>query len=176
VSDIDFGFIKKLEGNKTKGYVPKDKDGVLGDSGVTIASGFDLGQRNAMDLKGLPEDIVKKFLPYLGLKGEAADTIASTLKISNKESDIINKFAAEKTVNLLKKRYENVSGKSFEDLTPEQQTVMASVQFQYGNLGTETPNFWRQVTTGDWDSAKKNLLDFGDDYPTRRKKEAALLK
>jgi hypothetical protein len=49
------------------------------------------------------------------------------------------------------------------------------VAFQYGDLAKKTPNFWKQVTSGDWGAAKRNLLDFQDKYPTRRKKEAALL-
>ena len=39
---IDFDFIKDREGFETKGYVP-DPEG--SQSGVTIASGFDLGQK-----------------------------------------------------------------------------------------------------------------------------------
>ena len=54
-------------------------------------------------------------------------------------------------------------------------TTVASVAFQYGNLETETPNFWRQVTSGDWNAAEKNLRDFQDDYGTRRNLEADYL-
>ena len=39
---IDFTFIEKLEGYRLEGYVP---DAENSQSGVTIASGFDLGQR-----------------------------------------------------------------------------------------------------------------------------------
>jgi GH24 family phage-related lysozyme (muramidase) len=53
--------------------------------------------------------------------------------------------------------------------------VVASVAFQYGDLSRRTPNFWRQVTSGDWDAALNNLRHFGDKYPTRRNKEADLL-
>ena len=57
MSNIDFDFILKQEGFETEGYVPDAKNSK---SGVTIASGFDLGARVLSDLKGLPEDIVKK--------------------------------------------------------------------------------------------------------------------
>jgi len=50
--------------------------------------------------------------------------------------------------------------------------VITSVAFQYGNLATETPNFWRQVTSGDWDGAVGNLRNFGDAYGSRRNREA----
>ncbi len=63
----------------------------------------------------------------------------------------------------------------FKDLTNEQMTVILSVAFQYGDLSKKTPNFWRQVVAGDWAGAKQNLRNFGDDYSTRRNKEADLL-
>ena len=75
-------------------------------------------------------------------------------------------------------------GKSFKDLTKSQQTVIASVGFQYGAKGLmtkmkdgkeEPTNFWKQITTGKWNEAYKNLQNYGDDYPTRRKIEAELL-
>ena len=65
---------------------------------------------------------------------------------------------------------------SFEALAAECQTVIASVAFQYGNLSTATPNFWRQVTAQDWSGALANLRNFGDRYKTRRAKEADLLE
>ena len=51
MSNIDFDFILEQEGFETEGYVP---DAENSKSGVTIASGFDLGARVLEDLKGLP--------------------------------------------------------------------------------------------------------------------------
>ena len=66
--NIDWNFIAKEEGKRIlKGYVPlPDKS----KSGVTIASGFDLGQHNESDLKGLKLSaaLTKKLKPYLLLK------------------------------------------------------------------------------------------------------------
>ena len=54
--------------------------------------------------------------------------------------------------------------------------MIASVSFQYGvALNRRTPNFWWQITNGDWDGALANLRNFGDRYDTRRNKEADLL-
>jgi hypothetical protein len=52
---------------------------------------------------------------------------------------------------------------------------MADVAFQYGNLASRTPNFWQQVTTGQWQDAHGNLMDFQDDHKSRREEEARLL-
>jgi GH24 family phage-related lysozyme (muramidase) len=178
-NNVDFDFIKGREGFKTNMYVPKDKNGVvLGKSGATIASGFDLGQKNEADLKGLPTYIIDKLKPYLGIKGSAADTYVKNnkLKISKNEANIINTFAKEQEIGRLKKDWQNsVSSIDFDDLTKEQATVVASVAFQYGDLPKRTPKFWKYVTTGDWTKAEQELRAFGDKYKTRRTAEANYL-
>ena len=48
--------------------------------------------------------------------------------------------------------------------------------FQYGDLESQTPNFWRQTTNNQWMEAYNNLLNFQDIYESRRKREAEYLK
>lgn len=66
---IDWKFIAKMEGTRNDIYVPTDSNGkVLGVSGPTIASGFDLGQ---IDKAGLEKyqfstSIQSKLMPYVG--------------------------------------------------------------------------------------------------------------
>ena len=172
--NVDFNFIEDREGFKIIGYVP-DAEGSK--SGVTIASGFDLGARKLFDLNGLPEEIINKLEPYLGLKGNEAISKAKQLKITREEGKIINKFAKKESLQKLEKAWKKTTGESFNSLTTEQATVVASVAFQYGDLETETPNFWKYVTSKppQWQKAYDELMDFGDNYPTRRKEEAKLL-
>lgn len=172
MSNIDFDFILKQEGFETKGYVP---DAENSNSGVTIASGFDLGARVLKDLKGLPQDIIDVLTPFLGFKGVAAQDIASNLNITEDQGKIINEFAKSEAITNLRTEWENTTGTSFDDLSKEKATVLASVAFQYGNLESATPNFWKQTTSGDWEGAYNNLLDFGDRYESRRKEEANYL-
>ena len=178
-ANVDFDFIKQREGYETKMYLPVDSKGkVLGRSGPTIASGFDLGQRKESDLKGLPLALVTKLKPYLGKTGASAKTYVKTnpLTLTSKEIDLINKFAKKQEVGRLKKAWENsTSSLAFDDLTKEQATVVASVAFQYGNLSTKTPKFWKYVTDGNWVKAEAELRSFGDKYPTRRIAEADFL-
>jgi len=169
VSNIDWDFILSKEGFKTKGYVP---DAENSDSGVTIASGFDLGARNLSDLEGLPNDIIETLTPYLGVKGASASEIASQLNINEDQARTINEFVKGKELSKLKQKWQEKTGKSFDDLPMNEATVIASVAFQYGDLESRTPNFWNQVTSGDWESAVSNLNDFGDRYSTRRRSEA----
>lgn len=175
--NVNFSFIKDQEGYETAMYVPKKGGQVLGKSGATIASGFDLGQRNEADLKGLPEALVTKLKPYLGKKGAAALQYVESnpLSITSAEADTINAFAKKQELDRIIKAFDAASSTDFKDLTEQQQTVVASVAFQYGDLAKKTPNFWKQVTTGDWEGALSNLRNFGDDYSSRRNREADLL-
>lgn len=174
---VDFDFIKDQEGFETRGYVPKDSKGnILGKSGVTIASGFDLGQKSLSDLEGLSDSLIEKLTPYLGKKGKAADKIAANLKLNEAEANSINEFAKQTELQKISNKWKEATGTDFSDLDANKQTVIASVAFQYGsNLEEATPNFWQQVISGDWEAAKKNLLNFGDSYSSRRKREASLI-
>ena len=70
--NIDYKFLSDLEGgSKTMGYVPAAS---VSKSGVTIATGFDLGQRNENDLKSLKLSVAltNKLKPYLGIKANSA--------------------------------------------------------------------------------------------------------
>ena len=172
-NNIDFDFILEQEGFETQGYVP---EATKSNSGVTIASGFDLGARNENDLKGLPQDIIDTLKPYLGVKGTEAESIAGNLRITEDQAKIINEFAKKEAVINLKTRWEETTKTSFNKLPKEKATVLASVAFQYGDLESQTPNFWRQTTNNQWMEAYNNLLNFGDIYKSRRKREAEYLK
>ena len=61
--NIDWDFIRQLEGFELTGYVPKDMD--ANDrvpSGVTIVGGFDLGQHSVEDLVAMqvPDTLLLK--------------------------------------------------------------------------------------------------------------------
>ena len=173
----DFSFIQNLEGTKNQGYVPTQDGKVLGTSGVTIGSGYDLGQRRNADLIGLPSDLIKKLQPYLGVKGEDALKLNyKDLNLSNDEVAIIDKFAKNDSLKNLNNLFRNETGESFYSIPKEAQTVVASVAFQYGDLSKKTPKFWKAVTNGKWNDAIAELENFGDKYNTRRNKEADLLR
>ena len=170
--NVDFNFIEDREGFEIIGKVPDAKNSK---SGITIASGFDLGARKLSDLNGLPKEIINKLKPFLNLKGDEAVSKAKELKITKEEGRIINQFAKKQAITRIRKLWKETTGKSFDILTKEQATVVASVAFQYGNLKTATPNFWKYVTSNEWQKAYDELMDFKDRYPTRRKEEAKLL-
>lgn len=173
MSNINFGFISKLEGGAScTGYVP---DAEHSNSGVTIATGFDIGQRTSKDLyKLLPNEIAAKLALFCQLKGLAAQEALAKepLKITEHEAQVIDECSKKHFVNLLLHSYNQRSKVPFDQLPEQAQTVIASVAFQYGNLAKRCPTFWGFVIEQNWLAMVNELRNFGDRYPTRRYKEA----
>lgn len=182
MSNIDFAFIAKLEGTDLKGSVPApDKS----NSGVTIATGFDLGAYDEKDLVGLKlaKELIAKLKPYLGKKRkDAVDFLkANPLTITKAEAESINKASMARLASSIRATYDKVSAANgghlkFDELIPEAQTVIASVAYQYGSLAKRTPKFWRLVTDQDFKGTVVELRNFGDAYKSRRNAEADLLE
>jgi len=175
--NIDFYFIQNLEGGLScKGYVP---DPEHSKSGVTIGIGVDLGQRNEDGLKmlNLSDRLFNQLKPYLGFKKQDAVKFlkANPLEISEDDAWIISLAVKQELADRLIKNFNLVAKFPFQALHPSLQTVIASVFYQYGDLKSGCPNFWRQATEGDIEGLYKNLLNFGDRYTTRRKTEAEYL-
>ena len=174
---IIWSVITQLEGVELVGYVPQLDGGAI-ESGVSVASGFDIGQRSVDELDdAFSCGLADKLSRYAGVTGVGAVKLLARypLRITQQECERINEFAHKQALERLLDDWSR-SAIPFECLADECQTVVASVAFQYGDLPTRTPNFWRQVTTGDWSGALRNLRDFKDAYPTRRNKEADLLE
>jgi hypothetical protein len=173
MSKINFDFISQLEGGSTcTGYVP---DAANSKSGVTIATGFDIGQRSRNDLRMLlPEKLAIKLRNFCELKGiEAQEELTkSPLVITEREAQIIDNYVKRDLVELLQYRYKKDSNIAFYDLHEQAQTVIASVAFQYGNLAKRCPAFWHFATTQNWEEMVAELNNFGDRYNSRRTAEA----
>lgn len=177
-ANIDWSFISEKEGGqRLTGYVPDPRKS---QSGVTIATGFDLGARNEADLRRLrlPQSLVSKLSPYLGLKRWRAlsELQGRPLTITQREADLIDRASKGSALSRLTTAYNRASSTPFESLPREAQTVIASVAFQYGDLPAEAPTFWGHVIRQDWAAAINELENFGDGYPTRRRAEAVLLR
>lgn len=165
-SNVDWNFIKTNEGFETTGYVPMNKDGTAkGHSGVTIASGFDLGSRTVESLRGLPENIITKLKPFLGLQKEAAIEKAADLSLTSDEADVIDQWAKKSTMKSLRAAWLAATGESFDTLPQHKATPIADLVFNHGLEATKGYNFWKQVTTDDWKSAEANLRNFGEKDP-----------
>ncbi|SDF83983.1 pesticin C-terminus-like muramidase [Thalassobaculum litoreum] len=178
---IDWSFIEPLEGFETTGYVPVSGGAPLGMSGVTIGSGVDLGHWTVEQLRRrrVPQHIIDAVGPYLGIRGWPALQLARDrpLILSPDDARMLTDCIRGDIVDAVKSRYDSAAkaaGSLRWNALPEPcRTVVTSVAFQYGPaLSSRTPNFWRQVTDGRWAEAHANLMNFGDAYETRRRKEA----
>lgn len=178
MSNIDWSFISNLEGFELEGYVPVDADGgVLGNSGVTVGSGIDLGYLAPRLSSELSDELYRKVQPYLGLTGEVAlNTLrGKPLLLSDADCVELNTIVSEQALAILQTKYDYKSTVAFRSLPTQFATPIMSVAFQYGDLATKCPVFWKQVCNQDWTSAIENLRNFGDAYSTRRHAEADLM-
>jgi hypothetical protein len=185
--DVDWSFISAREGGQVlSGYVP---DASGSQSGVTLGTGVDLGQRSESDLDRLDiaADLKAKLKPYCGKKSkDAADYLKKNpLVITAADASALDLAIKQPLLDRLVAAYDNAvdhanasddcSRVHFSELPQGVQTALASANFQYGSLPGSTPNYWKQVTEQRWKDASDNLKKFGDAYPTRRKLEAALI-
>ncbi len=181
---VDWDFIGTNEANGTEIGVPHDKQGVpVGNSGVTVAHGFDLG---AQDLKGLeaykfPPDLIAKLKPYLGLRREKAMMRLNEMRrkklpltLTDSEQSLIDQKVRTKAYEDTRTNFDNsaTGGVKFDDLPDEAKTVLVNLWFQYPHPATSIPKFWGHATSGRWQDAYGELNHFGDDHRSRRKKEA----
>jgi hypothetical protein len=186
-TDVDWSFISDREGGQVlTGYVP---DASGSQSGVTIGTGIDLGQRGESDINalGIAADLKTKLKPYCGKKAkDATDYLKKNpLTVTADEATALDKAIKQPLLDKLIAAYDAAVDKAnaadkcsrvhFNDLPQGVQTALASANFQYGSLPGSTPNYWKQVTEQRWKDASDNLKKFGDSYPTRRKLEAGLI-
>lgn len=181
---VDWSFISDREGGlATRGYVPRQADGtVIGQSGVTIGCGVDLGQHGAPTLAAwdLPDGVIEKVRPYLGLRREAAVKVLADapLELSEDEAAALTAGARQMILLDVASRYDRAAAgrRRFVDLSPGAQTALVSVAYQYGaRLDLRTPRFWSRAVGGDEAAMRAELESFGDAYRTRRRAEAALI-
>lgn len=172
---IDWKFIAQLEGERLVGYVP---DPVTSQSGVTIAAGVDLGQLTSTELALLPATLQTKLLPYLGLRQAAAERALALhpLSITTDEAQRLDAVARAADLAPLKIQYHHYAGEDFDALPDAVQTVAASVSFQYGAIWKRCPKFWVALTSQNVPLMIAELRDFGDQYETRRHREAVYLE
>jgi hypothetical protein len=169
---IDFAFIGELEGRRLQGYVPEG-----GHSGVTIATGCDLGWLTEHALARMPDLCSVRFAPYHGRIGaDAREYLAAhPLAISSADANRVDQVTFDDDITAIAQAFRCAAHTSFISLPDRAQTVIASVGFQYGNLARKCPHFWARAVARDYTGMVATLRDFGDAYPTRRHKEADYL-
>ena len=124
---------------------------------------------------------MKTVEPYLRQKGPRARSLLRErpLVLTPREADALDRAKRLDTARKIERRFDTTRAghvPPFAGLSPAQQTVIFSLATHYGSrLDRKTPAFWTHVTHGRFDRARRELCNFGDGYPTRRKREADLL-
>lgn len=135
-----------------------------GRSGLTIGRGLDLGVNSEHDLEqlGIKESVRKKLKPYMDITAEEAKKMHNTKSPLTWDEYI---YVIDKTVNSNLAKIEKAFNEdsiigSFKTLPEKLQHMIGSVYFQMGtsNPAKTAPEFWKQVTTGDWKGLEKNML------------------
>jgi hypothetical protein len=187
-TDYIVEILGRFEGKAiAKGYVPC-KDGIpLGASGVTIGTGFDLGQQDdkVLDCLILPETLTKKLRPYIGIK--KADAVlyltAHPLVLSDEEVSLLDKAVHVKYIT----ETEVLFGIDRFEYAPKQvQAVAVSLHYQFGTpQRTASPGLgfaWEAMQKRRYSEAAEYLTNPAGwsvdnrQYMGRRKQEADLLR
>ena len=135
----------------------------IGVSGVTIATGCDLGQTGADVMRGygLSEAIVNCLRPYFGLKQrEAIEKLAVLpLTVSTAVAEEIDHAVHAGYLRGVESAYNSESKTPFADLPKQAQAVIFSLCFNYGCAGfrRRAPNTWKALVNGDWKEAATRL-------------------
>lgn len=191
---VDFTFIAKLEGDQwLRGYIPiKTKTGIVaGQSGITVASGFDLGQWSVGDLSsfGFPPALLAKLKPFAShpFRGRTKEQVAATVAqlgpvpiLTKQEADLCDGAVFSRILGDAIRAWNTAPTPGvprFVELPSGWQTVWLSRFYQEGPhthvaLGKV---FRRQARNGDWPEAIATLKSYTD-YKGRAKAEAALLE
>lgn len=189
--DIDWKFIGRLEGASVlHGYIPTNSAGkIIGHSGVTIATGIDLGQMNKDDLYKVlaqktpfPAELYDRLLPYtMAQKAVARDILKKhPLTITKEESDLLDAAKKKLVYNELSGYWDIDAERKFADLPMEARTVLYSLAWNLGTgLKYDYPHTWsvfkKCANDCRWDSAYLWLKGFPSKNPelVRRRCEEA---
>lgn len=171
-----FSFTKKEEATKAKSYTLSDKK-----SGVTVASGLDVGQWNEAGLKrlGISDTILTKMEPYIGKKGDEARALHKELggfKLTSDEVKQVDTALENDAWTSINADLEKKTGKTLDEYPIAAQKVMVSM---YHNFGARVFKYgtWKALIEGDYEETIRRLRNKKEwrENHARRAREAQLL-
>ncbi|WP_167285361.1 pesticin C-terminus-like muramidase [Marilutibacter alkalisoli] len=196
---LDDAFLEQSEGALIlEGYIPMQGGEVLGQSGVTISTGVDLGQQSASGTRNIINNYINehgnnenvdvdafmaKLNPYFGLKkGAAVAALEETpLTVTQAEAELLAEAFKHHFLNQIAAQFNarNELGMTFQRLPTEAQTVIMDFAYQYGlsdTQGSVRQTFWGHVYRGEWMQLAEWLNSNPDPYTSRRRREGNLLQ
>lgn len=175
------GYVPARPGNFTRGKDPTRYTAIAA-SGVTIATGCDLGQTTAKTMLGygLNEGVVNSLRPYFQCqRQEAIEALAALpLSISPQTADDIDHAVHYGYLRYVLNAYDAEGKTPFARLPKQAQAVIFSLCFQKGCTGVrrDWPKVWGHLVRGSWAAAAQELENGFSQYVARRKIEAKLLR
>lgn len=161
---------------------PEDYE-AMGVSGVTIATGVDLGQTDKVTLReyGVRQELIDVLMPYIGLKKDAAIHKLSQmpLRINPGDAEHLDHCVHNGYLRrYVRPAYDKASSVPFDDLPKQAQAVVFSCCYQKGCGGVrrEWPRLWSYLTSQDWRAASRELKTGFKQYKLRRSVEGRLLE
>ena len=163
---------------------PPEDVTAMGVSGVTIATGVDLGQTDADTLLrgGLEAGITAMLRPYLGLRRDAAirKLHARPLTIAPDTAHALDSAMLGIHAGRISAHYDSFGpAVPFAGLPWQAQAAIFSLLYQRGiGASAKAPKTWAALTRGDWRDAAARFCDASlwDGYRERRRLEGELLK
>lgn len=198
-TQVNFTFLGTVEGGqRLYGYVPVSGGVVAQQSGMTIATGFDVGQFSAREISGFGfvGDVAQRLLPFAATKheGKTAATVLAEIVAMRVPVPALTRAEAENVDELVKGAFVAAAANNWNEdrqagvpayaqLPIPWQTVIVSRFFQQGRYidlrRTPIRGFWNAAIQGQWDAAATAL--FGAPvgaawYRNRVRQEAAYLR
>lgn len=184
---VDLEFIKKLEGGQRLiGYVPQEKGKPIGVSGVTVASGVDLGQMSKEEVSYLPisDSLKLKLRLYADVEGGVGMELLkeAPLVLTKPEADELDEVIYSRHISTLVKLYNKFSKVPFDEIPNNAKTALASIAINrgphFGAVGYTWTDVWIAAINQDWKVMKTHLNFFpttNKGLKKRRMREASLL-
>ena len=179
---IDFEYLAQWEGGQfLHGYVPVGRrpgDIVAGRSGVTIATGFDIGQKSRQEIHNMAISaaLKDKLDDFAGktFKGKTRSQVIAEIitigapvpVITKAEADLLDKLVHGEHLAAAIAAYDGarkLGVPTFTQLPEPWQTVLFSRFFHQGKGAHRTGvirAFWQAVTAGEWDAARAALAAY----------------
>jgi hypothetical protein len=193
-TSVDFERISRWEGGQyLNGYIPIRGGVVYQNSGLTIATGYDLGQVDARELGsvGLDAATLAKLTPYTSMpfrnytRAELLDYISRTIgapvpDIPKAQADLLDKSSHGKHLSIAINIWDRAKSSlvpAYRSLPTPWQTVLLSRFFHAGTISRlrRYSRFWTNATAGEWATAIAALRTSDPGFAGRLAEEADYL-
>ena len=166
--------LKSFEDTELGGYVPTEG------SGVTIATGFDIGQHSEAEIKnlGLSPALIAKLSPYTNNKNK---TNAKNLQVTAEEAEAIDQAVLKSKLAGFERDFRAKHGGRIDTLDENTQLALASSYFNLGQKMFKSgpnPGMNKALALGDKNAILQQISNYHGKAPgqpvSRRVVEAAI--